>query len=275
MGLMVRTISFLFWSSIVFAIEISDNELEWIVQRVLKEQQHDRKVAALEKELNVIKTEMESLREVQFQTQTELNMMKTKLKNTLDQIKERDDENAKLVKENNYLLKIVDDVKSIKKYRNGSENSFEDNHHIKRISNPGMMVGSPIAFSGYMTSNIANPHDNEIFLFDHVIVNSGNGYNKHNGMFTAPVKGIYAFFGTVLTFSGKSLESEIVQNGNGICRIYSGDDSFDGSGSNMAIIQLEVGDVVWMRIHDRFHDTGVSVDGPWTTFSGFLLYEME
>jgi hypothetical protein len=148
---------------------------------------------------------------------------------------------------------------------------------VRLLANSGSGVPgtSPIAFSARISQNIDSVHDNDIFLFDYLITNSGNAYNKNNGMFTAPLKGIYAFSSSVLTMAGKYLEAAIIRNGNPFCNLYAGDMDFFGPGFNMALIELDVGDTVWVKIHDKYHDTGVRVDGPWTTFSGFLLYETE
>lgn len=146
---------------------------------------------------------------------------------------------------------------------------------VRFLANSGVPSTSPIAFSARLSQNIDNVHDNEIFFFNNLITNFGNAYNKNNGMFTAPLKGIYAFYSSILASSGKSLEARIVRNGNEFCNLYAGDMDFWGPGFNMAIIELEVGDAVWVKIHDKYHGAGVTVDGPWTSFSGFLLYETE
>ena len=222
----------------------------------------------------LLREEVLALRTTHFLMQAEINELKENQRESAKRITEIEHENIHLRKENSYLRRLTKDANTKNHLQNGT---FQQNHISKRLLSPAAVVPSTsqIAFSTLMNSNIVDPHDNKIFMFDNIIVNSGNAYNKNNGMFTAPVKGIYAFFATVLTFSGKSLESQIVRNGRMLCNIYSGDNTFDGSGSNMAITHLEVGDAVWVKIHDIYHDTGVTVDGPFTTFSGFLLYETD
>jgi hypothetical protein len=136
-------------------------------------------------------------------------------------------------------------------------------------------LSPPVAFSAWVSANIVSPRDDQTFVYDHIITNSGNAYNNHNGMFTAPVRGIYAFYSSLLTGAGKSMELEIVHNGSVFCRLYSGDMNFWGPGFNMAIIELNVGDTVWVRVNVFAHDAGVTIDSRFTSFSGFLLYETQ
>lgn len=143
------------------------------------------------------------------------------------------------------------------------------------IPSTGIAASPPIAFTASISANIVDPNDGQTFVFDHILTNSGNAYNKNNGMFTSTVRGIYAFYGSLLTGAGKYLEAEIVRNGNAFCGLYSGDKDFWAPGFNMATIELNVGDAVWVRVDDVYHDAGVLVDSRFTSFSGYLLYETE
>lgn len=82
-------------------------------------------------------------------------------------------------------------------------------------------------------------------------------------------------FSTITTDPGKSLEAFIYRNGIGVCRVYSGDSTMYSAGSNMVILPLDVGDNVMMKIHEDFHETGVTIDGAFSSFSGYLLYETD
>lgn len=112
-------------------------------------------------------------------------------------------------------------------------------------SSAGPSTTSPVAFYAVLNGN--DIHTSQVFVYGYVGVNSLNAYNKHNGKFTATVKGIYVFFANFLTFLGKKLEALIVRNGVNFCNIYAGDGTGYRSRSNMAVVALEVDDVVRSR----------------------------
>lgn len=168
------------------------------------------------------------------------------------------------------LLKLVD--KRAKYYQN---ESLEQNLISKRLmlnTESGMPMTPQIAFSAILSNHIVNPYQNERIVFGSTVTNSGNGYNKNNGLFVTPVKGVYVFFATIVTLTGKYTESQIVRNGNNIGNIFSAGTTTYGTGSIMTVTNLELGDAVWVRVAGPLHDRG-TVDEGFTQFSGFLLFE--
>lgn len=223
-------------------------------------------------EFNVLREEIASMRDTQHLMQNELVVFKEKLSVSLEQGKKMDQDNLKLRLENENLIKQIENITLDKNSPNERLRHVEMTKRSTLSSSAGPSTTSPVAFYAVMNGNdIANIHNSQVLVYDNIHVNSLNAYNKHNGKFTAPVKGIYVFFANVLTFLGKKLEALIVRNGVNFCNIYAGDGTGYGSGSNMAVVALEVGDVVWVKVH--VHDPDVHLDGPWTSFSGFLLYD--
>ncbi|CAC5389433.1 unnamed protein product [Mytilus coruscus] len=129
-----------------------------------------------------------------------------------------------------------------------------------------------VAFHANVNGHIGL-NDNEVIRFDRVNTNLESSYDGDNGLFQAPTPGYYVFFVHFLVLAQKRLEAQIVKNGNLIQNIFAGtQDVGNGPGSNLAIVRLVQGDRVWVKVHDKYHDTGDILDGPWCTFSGFLLY---
>lgn len=138
------------------------------------------------------------------------------------------------------------------------------------------MIGSyPTAFSTSMSRDLSNLQHNQVLAFDIASINIGNAFDKTTGVFIPNMKGVYALFATITTRTGKSLEAQIVWNGGGLCNIFAGDSAFPSPGSNMVLVALDVGDHVIVRIHNTYHDSGATIDGAFSTFSGFLLYETD
>lgn len=65
---------------------------------------------------------------------------------------------------------------------------------------PGRVLNIPlttpsdaIGFYAIMSKQTDNPGDVHTLIFDTVLTDVGNGYNRPTGVFTAPVCGLYAF----------------------------------------------------------------------------------
>ena len=115
----------------------------------------------------------------------------------------------------------------------------------------------------------------EIALFDNVVTNYGGYYNPMTSSFICPVHGIYLFFvNTVVDQSNMQLR--IVRNSDGLTTGWA--DGIAGGanhGSNLAITECDIGDVIWMRVHHSGDDkTLLGYSSPHTSFSGVLIKPM-
>ncbi|CAC5389431.1 CAPRIN2 [Mytilus coruscus] len=129
-----------------------------------------------------------------------------------------------------------------------------------------------VAFHANVNGHIGL-NDNEVIRFDRVNTNLESSYDGNTGLFQAPTPGYYVFFVHFLVLAQKRLEARIVKNGNLIQSAFAGtQDVGQGPGSNLAIVRLVQVDRIWIKVHEKYHDTGDILDGPWCTFSGFLLY---
>ena len=113
--------------------------------------------------------------------------------------------------------------------------------------------------------------------FQNLVTNDGNAFDHVTGIFRAPVSGVYYFSVVILSHPANDMETEIVKNGDGIVRTYSGDSKLWKSGTQTTVLYLEVGDQVWIRILDAVpavNDGNVHVFGyGFSSFSGFLISE--
>ncbi|XP_032439974.1 collagen alpha-1(VIII) chain-like isoform X2 [Xiphophorus hellerii] len=129
-----------------------------------------------------------------------------------------------------------------------------------------------IAFSAATGGSGHNgPFDTETTLiYRKLIINVGNAYNQHTGIFVAPVPGIYYF--TFFYHAGGSqvLSLALMKNNEKVVTTYDHKTSQDGddSGGNAALLQLQQGDQVYVRMYANSH---VWQNDHITTFSGVLL----
>jgi hypothetical protein len=134
-------------------------------------------------------------------------------------------------------------------------------------------VESPIAFFAKMDAHLEHAGIHQTVVFDVAVTNIGNAYNKHIGVFVAPVTGTYVFSTTLVSRHFASAHAQFAVNGTAITNMYvSGGNSGSGDDttSQTIVLQLQQGDDVAIQNLDSdkgFY--GVSH----STFSGFLLYE--
>uniref|UniRef100_A0A3P9DEV5 C1q domain-containing protein n=1 Tax=Maylandia zebra TaxID=106582 RepID=A0A3P9DEV5_9CICH len=118
----------------------------------------------------------------------------------------------------------------------------------------------------------SNSKTETTLVFKHVVTNTGNAYNKHTGIFTAPVRGVYHFVWTVLAHVDGVAAAVLIRNGEHIFLAHGSQGSGTVSGSHGASLLLEVGDQVFVRLCDgsKIYDN----ENHHTTFSGHLIFTM-
>ncbi|XP_063072138.1 complement C1q-like protein 2 [Engraulis encrasicolus] len=145
----------------------------------------------------------------------------------------------------------------------------------------GLIGGRPqVAFSvGLLDSNNGNtgPFTEATPLkYKKVFSNMGSCYNPSTGVFTALVKGMYFFRFTMFNHQVSSPKSVVYlkRNGQVVASVWDmGAGDSNDTGSNAAVIPLEVGDNVWVELRPNtvvYDDSGLSL----TTLSGFLIFPM-
>ena len=124
-----------------------------------------------------------------------------------------------------------------------------------------------VSFFARLTTNIALGKAQTV-IFDDVVTNNGDAYNKHTGHFTAPRDGTY-YFATSFVDVGKSTHLQMMKNDQEIGRGLAYPDHAS-TGSMNAIVNLKKGDVVLLR-----HLIGVRTETIYgkkrSEFVGYLL----
>nr|XP_022290705.1 uncharacterized protein LOC111102308 [Crassostrea virginica] len=177
---------------------------------------------------------------------------------------------AKFQSQANVTNLLAADVEESKKtHRNLSSavlslESFQKNISLLR----SLVKGTPVAFTAGMTS-YSSTWNGDILVFPHVITNKGEGYSSSSGKFTAPRDGTYVFTVTAVSFGSNHLRLDIVHDDVRKVRTYSSQYASFLTGTNLVVLELDRGDVVWVK---RVSGQGYYTEAvPLTTFSGFLL----
>ena len=128
-------------------------------------------------------------------------------------------------------------------------------------------------FSAYKSSSESGISDKVTIRFESTYINIGEHYHTEDGIFIAPVSGIYMFHWTIAT-GGSAFSTQLMVGGtvkaSNLIPYPGGADS----SSAMVIINVQKEDHVWIQIHgSNKHVYGASsyFGNYQSTFSGILL----
>jgi hypothetical protein len=133
-----------------------------------------------------------------------------------------------------------------------------------------------IAFYAYMSHTEVSPGPHHTIIFDVPVTNSGNSYNKFNGMFSVPSSGVYVFTWTITCSIGGYVYSQLVANFDVIGAILTNSVSSSEwiSTSGISVRAVNQGDVIYVRTdpdHPVYGDIRSSSTYFRTSFSGWKL----
>ncbi len=132
------------------------------------------------------------------------------------------------------------------------------------------------AFSAARSSSFTPSSDNQTLPFEGdagvVHTNVGDNFNAASGRFTCEIPGIYLFTYSIMSRASNPIVY-LMKNDGVINGVYINAEYRFGIVSNTAVLQLAVGDEVWLRcrhsgrkIFSNYH--------LYTTFSGVILHEL-
>ena len=130
-----------------------------------------------------------------------------------------------------------------------------------------------VAFTAYLDHVVDHLGIDHTIPFDKVLLNDGNGFNVHTGMFQCPRSGVYLFIFYIQSKT-QEVEAKLVVDGNNkIDALTTGTGTGWEMGGNAALLYVNAGQNVWVA---TYYDNDVSLRNTdsyrYTSFSGMLLY---
>ncbi|KAL1020513.1 hypothetical protein UPYG_G00001030 [Umbra pygmaea] len=208
---------------------------DMVVEQRVELRNMEAKLTDSQKEVEELKKEMTSVRVEMSITKTELELQKTKGE-------ELKTENTALEERMTVSEKVIKDKPKV-------------------------------AFSTALGLEDTGPFNTETQLvYKTVFINIASGYNPTTGIFTASVKGVYFFTYTAVDYRiSQNVGVALYHNGKKIMHNYERTGKSDALVSNALLLDLEEGDVVYLRLPSGYtlhcDDTNNQ-----STFSGFLLF---
>ncbi|KAL3876073.1 hypothetical protein ACJMK2_033956 [Sinanodonta woodiana] len=134
-------------------------------------------------------------------------------------------------------------------------------------------VPENVAFTAYLDHTLSGLANGMIIRIPSILLNDGNAYNVHTGIFTVPVDGTYLFTFSIVHFNMNQLVAKLVVDNVGMVDAVADSDGREHQSSNTAILRLQNGQSVWLEAADVEDGTLFSLANErYCTFSGVLLY---
>lgn len=134
------------------------------------------------------------------------------------------------------------------------------------------VVSKKVAFSATHPETFRS-RSGQTIVFPHILSNVGGGYNNQNGVFTAPVDGVYVFFCKITqAYNNNDFYYQFILNGSAktVTLVFGRTDDTNRTSSTLIVLQLSRGDRVWIKMQQGGLHWG-QTDGGDQSFSGFML----
>ena len=192
-------------------------------------------------------------------------------------------EKAKKLKENANNMTMQTDTTVLLQANHARRNwpSTGDNSDVRGMFRGPTIIKrqtpSPthVAFSAYLSHNIAHLALGHTIKCDQIIINDANAYSHYTGVFTVPRSGVYLLTYTFDVNHDHRYEGVklMVNNRFIVGAIAEENDNKQAMGGNTAIVRMTMGEKVWLESYyardgELISDNNLKL----TTFSGVLLY---
>ncbi|XP_070537782.1 uncharacterized protein [Ptychodera flava] len=129
------------------------------------------------------------------------------------------------------------------------------------------------AFSAARSSPLLGEEYAQNITFDIQFVNKGKFFDRRSGVFTCQIPGIYYFTFNIRTFENKTVGITLVKSGNvAVVGMTTDPTERNIMQSQSVMIQLALGDQVWLQLGPHQDYAIYSNKYNYITFSGFLIY---
>ncbi|XP_045194302.2 complement C1q-like protein 4 [Mercenaria mercenaria] len=210
------------------------------------------------KDDDILKTVLQELKVIK----NELNNCKSSNSKLQDEVKRLKDEIDRLHVKHRIQLKMITEQKRDNK----------DTPSCYNTQSP-----SRVAFTAYLDHHMTHLGDNQAIVYNKILLNAGEAYNIHNGMFTAPISGVYIFsWSCTARRTGSSFDIWVTLVVNSATQTTAVAESqstyYDHQGSSTVIIHVNKGDIVWTK---RLSSGGAEIHSETerrvSSFTGALL----
>ncbi|WAR19707.1 hypothetical protein MAR_001545 [Mya arenaria] len=150
----------------------------------------------------------------------------------------------------------------------------QDNTNLRDTILNSTLADEQVAFYAYLSQGKCyNVH--ETFIFDIEELDTTNSYANHDGVFIAPVNGVYAFSFNVVPDFWHYTQAELVVNGQVKARVFGDSHEIHDihPTSSTVVLALNINDHVYVRLgHQTECNVISSEDHQWTYFAGWLIF---